>query len=189
LLGEEGFSFFLFKRSLKVKKSNFKSMLFRKKVFSREDIVKEFWNVYQKLSPPERRKEHLWQMLLDAGYGIIDIKLIKTATPEGTEITMRDVFFYPFYLNAPMFALCHNHPNNSPEPSLEDIELTKRVAELSRQLGLVFLDHIILCENGIYASILEKGKKKKSVPLIRLKPHMTNLKVVAEIMRKWGIKK
>lgn len=164
-------------------------MLFRKKVFSREDIVKEFWNEYQKLSPPEQRREHLWQMLLDAGYGIIDIKLIKTATPEGTEITIRDIFFYPFFLNAPMFALCHNHPNNCPEPSLEDIELTEKVAELSRQLGLVFLDHIILCENGVYTSILKKGKKKKSVPLIRLKPHMTNLRVVEEIMRKWGIKK
>jgi DNA repair protein RadC len=164
-------------------------MLFRKKVFSKEDIVKEFWNKYQQLSPPEQRRENLWQMLLDAGYGVIDTKLIKTATPEGTEITLKDIFFYPFYLNASMFALCHNHPNNCPEPSLEDIELTKKVAELSKQLGLVFIDHIILCENGLYTEILGEKKKKKSVPLIRLRPHMTNLKKVAEIMKKWGIKK
>jgi DNA repair protein RadC len=158
-------------------------MIFRKKIYSREDIVKEFWNEYQKLLPAEQRKEHLWQMLLDAGYGIIDIKLIKTATPEGTEITLRDIFFYPLSENAPIFALCHNHPNNCPEPSKEDEELTMRILELSQELGLIFLDHIIICENGTYASLLDKRRKKRSISLIRLRPHLTNFKEVSRFLK------
>jgi len=164
-------------------------MFFRKKIFSKEDIIKEFWKEYQKLSPPERRRENLWEMILDSGYGIIGTKLIKTATPEGTEITLRDIFFYPLSEYASMFALCHNHPNNCSEPSKEDEELTQRIYEMSEKLGLTFLGHFIICENGTYSQILDKRKKEKSIPMITLRPHMTNLRLVEKILREWKMKK
>lgn len=40
--------------------------------------------------------------------------------------------------------LVHNHPSGSPEPSTEDIELTKRIAKAGEVMDIHLLDHIII---------------------------------------------
>ncbi len=50
----------------------------------------------------------------------------------------------------------HNHPSGDPEPSKEDIELTKRLAKAGEIVGIEVLDHIIACDTR-YLSLKAKN--------------------------------
>jgi DNA repair protein RadC len=51
--------------------------------------------------------------------------------------------------------LVHNHPSGDPEPSEEDIKLTKRMTEAGEIVGIAVTDHVIVCDN-CYVSL--KGR-------------------------------
>lgn len=52
--------------------------------------------------------------------------------------------------------VAHNHPSGHPEPSREDIEVTKRLAEVGKVVGIEVLDHLIIGHEK-YVSLKEKG--------------------------------
>ena len=51
---------------------------------------------------------------------------------------------------------CHNHPSGDPNPSKEDINITLRLKECGKIMGIELLDHIIIGANK-YVSLKEKG--------------------------------
>ena len=51
----------------------------------------------------------------------------------------------------------HSHPSGDPEPSAEDISLTRRLAAAGQLLGIELLDHVILGEAGRFVSLRERG--------------------------------
>jgi len=55
------------------------------------------------------------------------------------------------------FLAAHNHPSGDPEPSAEDIALTRRLAAAGQLLGIELLDHLILGEAGRFVSLRERG--------------------------------
>jgi len=40
--------------------------------------------------------------------------------------------------------LVHNHPSGDPEPSVDDVEITKRMTAAGRTMGIEVLDHVII---------------------------------------------
>jgi DNA repair protein RadC len=58
--------------------------------------------------------------------------------------------------NSASILVGHNHPSGKSEPSREDVEVTKRLAESGKILGIDLLDHIVLGD-GEYVSLKEKG--------------------------------
>lgn len=52
--------------------------------------------------------------------------------------------------------VAHNHPSGQPDPSREDIEVTKRLCEVGRIVGIELLDHVIIGAQS-YVSLKEKG--------------------------------
>ena len=56
--------------------------------------------------------------------------------------------------------LAHNHPSGDPEPSEEDITMTKQIEEAGKVLGIQLLDHIIIGD-GRFFSFLEAGYLQK----------------------------
>lgn len=52
--------------------------------------------------------------------------------------------------------MIHNHPSGSPQPSRADIQVTNRIAEAGRLLGIVVHDHIIIGREG-HVSLKAKG--------------------------------
>jgi DNA repair protein RadC len=50
----------------------------------------------------------------------------------------------------------HNHPSGDPEPSKDDINITKRLVETGHIIGINVLDHLVIAEKR-YASLLEGG--------------------------------
>ena len=68
----------------------------------------------------------------------------------------REVFKAAILGNAASLILCHNHPSGDPTPSPEDVEITKRLVECGKLLGIAILDHVIIGENS-YVSLADKG--------------------------------
>ncbi|MGD6967812.1 RadC family protein [Rossellomorea vietnamensis] len=52
--------------------------------------------------------------------------------------------------------VAHNHPSGNPQPSREDIEVTKRLNEVGKVVGIEILDHVIVGQEQ-YISLKEKG--------------------------------
>ncbi|MBV1917783.1 MAG: DNA repair protein RadC, partial [Sphingomonadaceae bacterium] len=68
----------------------------------------------------------------------------------------REVIRSALDLGATALILVHNHPSGSAEPSRADIEITNRIAEAGRLLGIVVHDHVIIGREG-HVSLRAKG--------------------------------
>ena len=68
----------------------------------------------------------------------------------------REVFKEAFRRSAASIICAHNHPSGDPSPSKEDIDVTKRLIECGRLIGIEILDHLIIGEKK-YVSLKEKG--------------------------------
>ncbi|MDA6082959.1 hypothetical protein OSJ97_25820, partial [Escherichia coli] len=55
----------------------------------------------------------------------------------------REIFREAVKLSAASIIAGHNHPSGDPYPSREDIEVTKRLSEAGKLVGIDLLDHII----------------------------------------------
>jgi DNA repair protein RadC len=68
----------------------------------------------------------------------------------------REVFKSAILANAASVLVAHNHPSTDPTPSREDIEVTKRLSEAGKVIGIDVLDHLIVCPER-FVSLKEKG--------------------------------
>lgn len=77
-------------------------------------------------------------------------------TVDEAAIHPREVIRKAMDVGATALILVHNHPSGTPEPSRADIEITNRIAEAGRLLGIVVHDHIIIGGGG-HVSLRAKG--------------------------------
>ena len=68
----------------------------------------------------------------------------------------REVIRKGLDLGATALILVHNHPSGNPEPSRADIQITQRIAEAGRLLGITVHDHVIVGREG-HVSLRAKG--------------------------------
>lgn len=83
----------------------------------------------------------------DWGY-LADERMADGATGQ-VEANMRRLLGRAFDLGAHGIILAHNHPSRSAEPSDDDIALTRRIAQLTKSVGIQLLDHLIVGGNDI----------------------------------------
>ena len=68
----------------------------------------------------------------------------------------REVFQEAVVARAAALVLFHNHPSGDPEPSAEDVALTRRLAAAGTLMGIEVLDHLVLGA-GRFVSLKERG--------------------------------
>lgn len=101
-------------------------------------------------------REHMKIVLLDTKNNIIDDFTLSVGTVNASLLHPREVFLYALKYGAVNILLLHNHPSGNPEPSPEDIQVTKRISEAGQVIGITLIDHIII-GNGDYSSLKELG--------------------------------
>ena len=87
----------------------------------------------------------------------IDIGLVSPFFSIITRIRIVDpaiVYGVALRHRAMAIVVAHNHPSGDPEPSRHDIEVTLRLAEAGRVLGVPLLDHVVIARGG-YRSLAE----------------------------------
>jgi len=101
-------------------------------------------------------REHFRTVYLDRKNQIISIETISIGGLASSVVHPREVFKPAVKKSAAGLILVHNHPSGDPMPSREDIEVTKRLVEAGRIMGIEVLDHIIIGDRD-YVSMRGRG--------------------------------
>ena len=104
----------------------------------------------------EYAEENLWLITLDTKNNITGIFTVSTGSLNSSIVHPREVFKRAILQNSASIIICHNHPSGDPAPSPEDINITKRIYDAGKILGIELLDHIIIGDNK-YTSLRERG--------------------------------
>lgn len=104
----------------------------------------------------DRLTEVFFLLALDAKNGLTSELEISHGTLNASLVHPREVYKAAIDNLAASIIVVHNHPSGNPEPSREDIEITRQLAETGKIVGIPLHDHIIVAGNR-YTSLAEKG--------------------------------
>ncbi|GLH64785.1 MULTISPECIES: DNA repair protein RadC [Bacillaceae] len=101
-------------------------------------------------------QEHFVAIYLNTKNQVIHRKTIFIGSLNASIVHPREVFKEAIKRSAASIICVHNHPSGDPTPSREDIDVTKRLAECGRIIGIELLDHLIIGDQK-FVSLKEKG--------------------------------
>lgn len=87
---------------------------------------------------------------------LIRDELMNEGSIDEAPIYARQVIARALHLGSAALILVHNHPSGDPSPSRADIEVTRKIVEAGKPLGITVHDHIIIGSDG-HASLRSKG--------------------------------
>jgi len=114
----------------------------------------EVWNELRDIR--EYKKEYFVVFFLDARNQEIKREIISIGSLNANLIHPREVFEPAVKNLAAQMIISHNHPSGDPEPSEDDLEVTRRLVEAGKILGIEVIDHVIITKNG-FLSFREMG--------------------------------
>ncbi|WP_207093016.1 DNA repair protein RadC [Novosphingobium sp. PY1] len=100
--------------------------------------------------------ERVRVLYLNAKNMLILDDLVGEGSIDEAAIHPREVIRRALDLGATALIIVHNHPSGSPEPSRADIDVTNRIAEAGRLLGVTVHDHVVIGREG-HVSLRAKG--------------------------------
>ncbi len=103
-----------------------------------------------------KRQEYFVCINLNGGNRVISSRVVTIGLVDQALVHPREVFAEAVKERAAKVVVAHNHPGGGLSPSSEDVQITKNLVKASSILGIVFLDHIIVSEDG-YFSFREEG--------------------------------
>lgn len=112
------------------------------------DLVKDDMKYFE--------QEHFRILMLNTKNILINIKDIFIGASDSSVIETRKVFKEALKYNAKNITICHNHPSGDPNPSKEDVNISLRIKEAGKIIGIDLLDHIIIGDNR-FISLKYKG--------------------------------
>ena len=112
-------------------------------------IGKEFLRIH------EESEEYMHMICLNTKNKVIGVFEISHGNVNSSIVGTREVFQKALLANAVSIILLHNHPSGDCTPSREDIEVTKRLVEAGKLIGIEVLDHLVIADR--YCSLKEKG--------------------------------
>lgn len=99
----------------------------------------------------DKTREHLMTLFLNARNEILYKKPMFIGTLNANLVHPREIFQEALKQNAASVILVHNHPSGDPEPSEDDLEITKRISEAGKIMGIDVLDHVIITKNKVFS--------------------------------------
>lgn len=112
-------------------------------------IGKEFMRIHEK---PE---EYMYMICMNTKNKVIGVFEISHGSVNASIVMPREVYQKALLANATSIIVMHNHPSGDCTASREDIEVTKRLVEAGKIVGIELLDHIIIGDT--YCSLKEQG--------------------------------
>lgn len=121
-----------------------------KRIQSPEDLAQIFIPLLK-----DEVKENFIVVCLNTSNQIIKYDKISIGNLNSSVVHPREVFKVAIENNSANIFLIHNHPSGNPEPSREDIAITKKLVEAGKILEVNVFDHIIIAGDS-YTSFVEK---------------------------------
>ncbi|HBC91770.1 MAG TPA: hypothetical protein DCZ10_02395 [Pelotomaculum sp.] len=101
-------------------------------------------------------REHFRALLLNTRNQVIGVDKVSVGTLNCSTVHPRELFRNAIKRSAASIILVHNHPSGDPAPSREDLDITSRLREVGKIVGIDVLDHIIIGDNR-FTSFKAKG--------------------------------
>ena len=103
-----------------------------------------------------RPVEQFGVVLLDTKHRVMRTTVVTVGTLDASIVHPREIFREAAAAGAAAIVVFHNHPSGDPEPSDEDLALTRRLMAAGVLMGIEVIDHIVLANVG-YCSMKEEG--------------------------------
>ncbi|MBC8383626.1 MAG: DNA repair protein RadC [Candidatus Cloacimonetes bacterium] len=103
-----------------------------------------------------KKKESFYILSLTTRNNLISVDKVSTGTLSASLAHPREVFLPAIQNSASTVIIVHNHPSGDTQPSEDDLEITKRLIEAGKILGIDLVDHIIVSRTN-YFSFKDKG--------------------------------
>ncbi len=123
----------------------------RKQVQNPEEVADVLQQYFQ-----DKDREEFIVVFLDTANTMIGMAQISVGGLAASIVVPRQVFKVAIWANAGAIILAHQHPSGNPEPSREDIRITRQLVEAGKLMSVPVHDHLIIAENG-YVSLAERG--------------------------------
>lgn len=124
------------------------------KEFTQENIsfkcskdIFDFFN-YELSNEPQ---ESFHTLILDNKHCLIQKRMITKGLLNRSLVDPREVFAPSLQLRSAAIILIHNHPSGDPKPSNQDIDITKRLTEVGKIVGIKILDHVIIGKSDYFS--------------------------------------
>ena len=109
-------------------------------------------------------KEILMLAMFDSKSMLIGEKVITVGTSNAALISARDIYRTALQEQAVYIVILHNHPSGNPEPSREDIQVTRKIQKSGELLDILLMDHIIIGDHRYFSFreqdiLFEKGRE------------------------------
>jgi len=101
-------------------------------------------------------REQFRIVLLDTKNHVLGVRTVSVGSLSSSIVHPREIFKEAIARSSAAIILVHNHPSGDPTPSREDVEVTRRLMEAGRLLGIEVLDHVVVGDNK-YVSLKETG--------------------------------
>jgi DNA repair protein RadC len=121
-----------------------------KKITSPQDIADIFIPLLR-----DELKEQFIIICLSSANKIIKREVISIGNLNSSVVHPREIFKAAIENSSASIILIHNHPSGNPEPSSEDISITKKIVEAGKLLDIPVFDHIIIAGNS-FTSFVER---------------------------------
>ena len=109
-------------------------------------------HVYEELRDyATRNQEYFLALTLDGASHLIETRVISIGTLNQSLVHPREVFADAITDRAAGIIIAHNHPSGTLEASRADLQITRRLAEAAKLIGIDLLDHVILSKEGYYS--------------------------------------
>ncbi len=103
-----------------------------------------------------KKQEYFLMITLDGASHIIETRTLFIGTLNQSMVHPREVFADAISDRAAGIIIAHNHPSGTLQASRADIQITQRLKEVAKLVGIELLDHVILTTGG-YFSFSEEG--------------------------------
>jgi len=104
----------------------------------------------------QNKREHFVALYLNARSQLVHKETISMGTLNANLVHPREVFEPALRYSAASIMIAHNHPSGDSKPSEDDLEITKRLAEAGKMMGVEVLDHVIVTKNNYFSFKDEK---------------------------------
>ncbi|KXT76577.1 RadC family protein [Streptococcus sp. DD12] len=92
----------------------------------------------------DQKQEHVIALYLDTQNRLIEKRTIFIGSVRRSVAEPREILYFACKNMATSLIIVHNHPSGDPTPSEMDQQFTKRMQASCQQLGIVFLDHLVI---------------------------------------------
>jgi DNA repair protein RadC len=96
-------------------------------------------------------------LLLDRNNRVLGLYKISEGGTSGCVVDVKKIFQAALVTSSSSIILAHNHPSGNPNPSEADKRITQKIKQVSLEMDLPLLDHLIILPQGNYTSFSDEG--------------------------------